>query len=408
MADIEFPAVMRRVTYSTENCGACMLNKQSKLPLYGRGGKKILIVFEKQEAINQTSKTYAVGSKFDFVKDFLEENNIYMDTDCWVTSAIQCYSTSIEYKQAQCCKPALQRTIKMLKPELVIAFGDLTCKMLLEDNLDGVSIDLCHGLLHNSRNFNCNMLFTFSPHTARKNSKTDDIDALIIKSDLRVALNSLKTPYKAWKDEKECVTILTPKQSIQWLKNEINNTTKRYVAFDYECNSLRGYSKASKIVCVSIATDLDTVHVFDITDENKNTFIEWLKTDHLIKIAHNSAYERQFSINKLGVNPHKLHIDTMLLAHILDNREINWFSIKFLAKMLLGTPEWETNTKKLLKASKKDDEKYGSYALNKIDLVPKRQLLTYCGVDSLVELRVASIFLKQLNNFYGDDNAADN
>ena len=73
MADIEFPAVMRRVTYSTENCGACMLNKQSKLPLYGRGGKKILIVFEKQEAINQTSKTYAVGSKFDFVKDFLEE-----------------------------------------------------------------------------------------------------------------------------------------------------------------------------------------------------------------------------------------------------------------------------------------------------------------------------------------------
>ena len=46
MADIEFPAVMRKVTYSTENCGACMLNKQSKLPLYGRGGKIILIVFE--------------------------------------------------------------------------------------------------------------------------------------------------------------------------------------------------------------------------------------------------------------------------------------------------------------------------------------------------------------------------
>ena len=46
--------------------------------------------------------------------------------------------------------------------------------------------------------------------------------------------------------------------------------------------------------------------------------------------------------------------------------------------------------------------------MNKIDLVPKRQLLTYCGVDSLVELRVASIFLKQLNNFYGDDNATDN
>jgi uracil-DNA glycosylase family 4 len=401
MADIVYPASMRKVSYLQENCSSCMLNKNSRLPLYGEGKKGVLIVFEKQESIQQISKTYGVGSKFEFIIDILEDYNMYIDEDCWVTSAIQCYGQTVSQDNADCCKPALQRLINQLKPKLIIALGDITAKVLMSDLFaKEISVDRFHGFLHNNRQYKCNIMITYAPHSVKGDKRPTTIDDLIIKRDIHVAIKSLSSPRIEWKDEKECIHLLNDKQAVEYLKTAISNPAKRYNAFDYESNCLRPYNDDAKLYCVSIADSVDNAVAFMLNDNTIPLFKEWLKTPQICKIAHNSAFERSWSIVKLGVTPVNFKIDTMLLMHVLDNRANKILGIKFLAPVLIGCDVWNAHIEGYLESNKQDKAQHGSYAINSIHKIPLRQLLTYDAIDSLVEFRVFKLLMEWLKTYY--------
>lgn len=395
---IVMPDSMSKIEYDTPNCVACHLNKNSKLMLYGAGGKRILILLEKQESIQQTSKTYAMGDKFQWIKDVLDTYGVDIALDCWVTSVVPCYGKEVTVNHASCCKPYLKATIKRLKPQLIIVFGELGAKMLFSDVVNrDASCDAVHGLIHNSREFNCYIMSTYSPHSNVKGKRPDNIDDLLIKRDIYVALQSLKTKRPLWKDERECSIILSETDAVTFLKMSIQFPKKRWAAFDYETNCLRPYNKNSKLVSVSICEEEDKSHAFMLTDKVIPYFKEWLKTRHIIKISHNSSFERKWSIVKLGVNPVNLNIDTMLLSHVLDNRDMGGLSIKFLAPIFIGTTIWNSQVEAYLKPEQKDAN---TYELNQIDKIPPRTLLLYNAIDSLVEYRTAIVLINQLKHFY--------
>ena len=400
MAGFVYPSTMLKAEYAVENCPACGLHRNSRLQLFGQGKKKILLLFDKQESIQQVSHSYGVGDKYDFVKDVLNGYNIYPDEDCWITSAIQCFGNTVDLKHAECCKPALIKTINMLKPELIIAFGEYLPKVILKPLMGNVSVEQVHGFIHNSRDLNCNIMFTYAPHSKVGGKRADGVDDLIIKRDIHNAVKALETPRKTWSNEAGCVHTLNNESAVQWLENAINDKTPRFMAFDYETNCLRPFNRDSKVLCVSIADGVDNVVSFMLNATTIPPFQKWLRTDHIIKIAHNSAFERQWSMVKLGVDPHRLIIDTMLMAHALDNRDVGWLSIKFLAPLLTGCNLWNSQVDNYIQPQKQDKELHGSYALNKMEEVPQRQLLLYCGIDSLVEYRVGIILNKMLKDFY--------
>lgn len=398
MRGFQYPDSMRKVEYATPNCSACMLRKDTRLQLFGAGGKKILILLDAQDASQQSLKTYGTGEKFSVIKDILEQYGIDIAEDCWTSSVVQCFTLEPAEKNAICCKPLTDRLINTLKPTLIIAFGELCAKVLLDGLItDGIYLDRVHGVVHNSRTYGCNIMFTYMPHKPTYNTTVDD---LIIRRDIHRAVISLHSKRRQWKDEKSCVRILGEDAAIAQLEDCIKNPVKRFAALDYETNSLRPYNKNAKVLSMAISESANDSFSFQLTEKVIPHMVRYWQTEHIMKIAHNTAFERMWTAVKLHVLPVNLKVDTMILMHVLDNRETTFLSIKFLAPMLLGCGSWDGFISRYIDATREDKIGYGSYALNAMEQAPVRQLLLYNGIDSLVEYRVF-IELMELLNTYG-------
>jgi len=374
-----------------------MLCRDSRLQLYGNGGKKILILIDAQDASQQSLKSYGAGDKMRIIDGIFREYGIYIDQDCWVSSVIQCFTMYPKDTNAECCKPLTDQLIEKLKPELIISFGELSSKTLLAGHISGgTHLDRVHGLLHNSRKYNCNIMFTYMPH---KPTYSNTVDDLIVRRDIHRAIMSLHRQRRIWKPEKDCVRILSEAEAIDQLRECIENPVKRFAALDYETNSLRPFNERAKLLSVAISESKDDSFAFMITDKVVPYLQEYWRTGQIMKIAHNSAFERMWTAVKLRVLPRLLSIDTMLLMHVLDNRESKFLSIKFLAPMLLGSSAWDGIVSRYIDASREEKIKYGSYAINDMEKAPVRPMLTYNAIDSLVEYRVF-IELKQMLDTY--------
>lgn len=397
MSKLELPHVIPE--FEKANCGACRLNCNSRLQLAGAGKRKILLLFDSQDSIQQATKTYFCGSHYTYVRDVLYRYGVTSD-DVWMTSTIQCYTDKPEESHAIHCRPNICKMIKMLKPALVIGFGELTAKVLLSDVIeDGIYLDRVHGLPHPSRKFGCMMMmFTYMPHPSTY--KKDSIEDYLIRRDIHIAMKSLQKPFPSFKDENQCVRVLSPKDACRELRMRIDDKRQRFSALDYETNCLKPYNSNSKLISCAISESEDDSFSFMIDDETAPLLREYWLTPHIKKIAQNSAFERTFSIVKLGVVPFNLRIDTMLMAHALDNRDIGWLSIKFLAPMLTGCALWNKHIESMITSTDADKKLYGEYALNKIEQIPQRQMLVYNAIDALVEFRVFRILSDYLKNYY--------
>ena len=207
------------------------------------------------------------------------------------------------------------------------------------------------------------------------------------------------------KDENQCIRVLTPKDAVNELKMRIADETPRYAALDYEANCLKPYNENAKLYSCAISEDVNDSFAFMLDDTTIPYMKEYWRTKNITKIAHNTAYERTWTMVKLGVTPYKLVHDTMLMAHTLDNRDRTWLSIKFLAPMLTGCAIWNNHIEPYFKT---DKEKYGEYGINRIHEIPQRDLLKYNGYDALLELRVFHILMSYLKTYYNTFPSEDN
>ena len=382
--------------YAQSNCTACRLNCNSKLQLAGGGKQRVLVLTDKQDAIQQSTKTYMRGEHYTYIRDVLYQYGLTTD-DYWMTSTVQCYCDKPTEANAIHCKPNIIKLIKTLKPVLIIGFGQFTASVLLSDSIvDGsTNIERVHGFLHPDRKLNCNILVTYAPHPSAY--AKDSVEDKLIRRDVHVAVKSLRGPVRVFKDEQSCVRMLSPKDAAAELERRIRNESRRLSALDYETNCLKPYNANSRIVSCAISEDWDDSFAFMVDEVTEPVLMRYWQTSHIAKIAHNTAFERTWTMVKLGVRPYRLIHDSMLLAHGLDNRP-DILSIKFLAPMLTGCDLWNKHIEPYFETDKK---KYGEYGLNKINEIPVRQLLMYNGIDSLVEYRVFHILMDYIKDYYG-------
>lgn len=390
---MKFALPQTQIKQLVPNCEACGLNKASRIPIYGLGGKGLLIVFASQDSLQQQVKSYGIGNSFEFVRRALQELGIDATHDCWTTSLIQCYSEKpYTNEQGMYCLANLQNALDTLKPKVVLFFGEACPRAVLKDHIKGIYLDMVRGIVYNSRLFKCQMVFTLSPFAPY--SQTEQALVKTVHRDIAIAAQCLNRPYKQWKDESQCIELLNPRNAALWLEREAAHTETRWQAFDYETNSLRPYNYNAEIVSCAIADSADHAVAFMMNDMVVSPFNRWLKSRYIKKIAHNTAFERAWSIVKQGVEPEMLIADTMLLFHAMDNRKDPVRSIKFLGPMLVGCSIWNEHIEPYLKA---DGD--SSYAINTIRRAPQRELLTYNAMDSLIEFRVFEVLMQQLKDY---------
>ena len=144
---------------------------------------------------------------------------------------------------------------------------------------------------------------------------------------------------------------------------------------------------------MSIATSENESIVFKMPGKdsvNLQRIKEILADKNISKIAHNMQFEDTWTKVILGVDVQGWEWDSMLAAHVLDNRS-GYTGLKFQALINFGLYDYSSEIESYLKGVEEKDANSMNRVDDFINKVPngEQKLLTYCGVDSLVEYRLA-------------------
>jgi len=98
-----------------------------------------------------------------------------------------------------------------------------------------------------------------------------------------------------------------------------------------------------------------------------------LADDEILKMAHNAKFEQVWSMVFFNVLP-RIHFDTMMCEHVLDNRSAST-GLKFQTFVRFGVRPYDKEIAPFLKS------KNGEF--NTVEKAPFKELLTYNGLDCI-------------------------
>jgi uracil-DNA glycosylase family 4 len=373
---------------SVATCASCRLYKKCTSPKMkptGKGKKKILIIAEAPSKEEDEKGTERHAGEL--LRSHLKDLGVDLTKDCWKTYAIICCPHKKEAptrQQIVCCRPNILKAIETHKPKLIILLGGAAIESVIgtvvKKDLGGVT--KWRGWTIPDRQFNCWICPTFHPSYLLK-SNTSEVAELIFGQDLKRAVGMLN---KHMPSERESVNVvLNTEHACTELKNLLRDEPKR-AAFDYECTGLKPFAEGHKIVCCAIATSSRRVFAFLLNKKTTPLLVLFLKNKKIRKIAANLKYEEQWSRVILGTRVKGWLWDTMQASHILDNRRgIN--GLKFQVYVNFGLVDYDSHLSHLLKS--KDHKNVNS--INQIHKIDQKELLEYCGMDALLEYRLAMI-----------------
>jgi hypothetical protein len=202
---------------------------------------------------------------------------------------------------------------------------------------------------------------------------------------LTTAFKHRGKPFKSIPNyETEIQHLMTRGEVIDFLSSIDSGT----IAFDYETNMLKPDSKKAKIVSCSVCYNGKETVAFPMLPGVEKELRRVLSNRRIRKLAQNMKYEDRWSRDVLGVQVRGWWWDSMLAAHILDCRH-GVSGLKFLAFVMLGMPKYDEHIEPYLKAERGND-------LNRIHEIPLPSLLTYNGLDSLLQYKITMIQTKQM------------
>lgn len=366
-------------------CGGCGLYRtcvSPKMPPYGKGRSRILVVGEAPgETEDQQGRPF-VGKAGTFLREVLERNGVDMDRDCLTTNALICRPPKNQTptpQQIGYCRPNLTRVLKEFKPHTILTLGRVALQSVLlpywreVDNLErwvGWTIPLAafwvcptyhpayllrmnEPLLHRQFEEHLRKAFTLG----RERPQIDT-------SNIRIVY-----------DEKEVANLLqTIDQKGGW------------VAVDYETNCLKPEWPKRRIWSCAVSNGEITLSYL-WTPQNRASTSELLFSDRTWKISSNLKMEERWTWQEFGKGVRAWGWDTMLAAHCLDNRP-GICSLKFQALVRLGVPAYNEEVEPYLTSSK------GPY--NRISEIDRHTLLRYGGMDALLEWHLAKLQRKDM------------
>jgi uracil-DNA glycosylase family 4 len=376
-------------------CGACKLDlkcNSPKLNYIGEGKKKILIISESpSKSDDENGRLYSTPRPSLPLESALRKSGVRLERDCWLTTSLICYSGKEPTSdQISHCRPNLIKTIKQLKPDVIIPMGRSGIASLIphlwKEQIGAAS--RWYGFQIPSQKINAWVCPTYSPIYVYQLSKSNDAKKEVLKihfeKQIKAALALKGKPYDEVPDYNKDIEIIDkPSQAARIIRKMIQKGGT--VAFDYETDRIKPDSDSSRIVSCGICWNDKKTIAYDWKGEAIEATRELLHSP-LPKIACNLKFEDRWTRKHLGKRVRNWYWDTMLAAHVIDQRP-RVSSIKFQSFVLLGAPSYDEHIGKYL-AGDKDKES------NNIHLIDRKELLTYNAMDAILEYKVA---MKQMD-----------
>jgi len=372
-----------------DNCDLCGLFygcQSPKMHYNGEGKKKILFVAEANGAQEDLQNNQLVGEAGQLLRMHLRKLKFELDEDGWKDNALACRPENNRTPTAReiaLCRPRLMENIKLLKPEKIILLGKVAVQAVLGDRISITSIGKWVGQQIPDQDLQCWIFPTYHPSFLLRDRDNLVLEKLFY-SHLKDAIN-WDHPFAI-----EYYEVGTrryyewPNEDLQYRLNKILET-KPTIAFDYETTGIKPHANGHEILCISIA-DYDTEQsiVFPIfKDENFLELIKKILTDPEInKVAHNAKFEDCWTRFILGYRVQGWHWDTMLAAHVLDNRE-GICGLKFQTYINYGVIGYDSFIKPYIVSKSKNCNHF-----NRLKEVPLKDLLLYCAIDSKYTMKL--------------------
>lgn len=392
--------VVKSPTLEIPRCGACKLERNCESPkieVVGEGRKKILIVGDAPGKEEDRQGVHFIGQPGEYLRDALVDLNIDVERDCWLTNSIICRPHTAQDKnrvptdkEIEYCRPNLFNSINKLDPNVIILLGPVAVNSLIggvwkEEAGEAIGKWVGWNIpLHKPNAWICP---TWHPTHIIKNSD-DGVLAKFFKEHLFNAVSLKNKPWpKGPPDYKSKVkVIINPEEAAEEIRAIIRKKP-RLAAFDYETSTLKPEGAKARVVCCSISDGKTTIS-YPWHGVTRLATQEFIKDKDIGKCASNLKFESRWTMKEFGHKVVNWKWCTVLGGHTLDNRS-GVCGLKFQSFVLLGQGAYDTHISPYLKSVKP-----GCNEENRTKEVGLRELLLYCGMDSLLEIEVAK---KQMN-----------
>jgi uracil-DNA glycosylase len=372
------------------SCISCRLYKNVITPRmkpYGNFKKRILNLAEAPGLEEDQQGKPFQGKTGQLLQRTYKKLGIDLFEDCLNVNSCLCRPMTKEgnnrtptNQEIENCRHAVLQLIKNVQPHVIVLLGGSALYSLLghrwRKNLGGIS--KWRGYTIPDRDFNAWLCPTFHPSYIER-SDAGGVEEVIWLQDLRQMIDCVDTPLPVYKEPVIHIT-----DDLSFLKDLPNEIT-----FDYETNSLKPHSVGCRIVCCSVAISEDEVYVFMMPESRKERepWVNVLKNPEILKIAHSIKFEHAWSQVRLGVKVHGWIWDTMLMSHVLDNRE-GITNLAFQTYVNFGVVDFKDDTQSFLEA----DNKNGNAKNAIFELLKKsggkEMLMRRCALDSIFEFRL--------------------
>jgi DNA polymerase-1 len=383
-----------------EECGAFATCKTPKIGVLGKGGKRILIVGEAPTKKEDDLSDPLCNTASLYLKDALELVDVDLENDCWFVHATQCKPNSggPSTTMINHCRQVLHKEIKKLKPRVVITLGQDALKVLIGDKTSGranfTPFSKWVGWVIPDQDLETFVCPLNSPRYVLSEYKNPVIERKFVEGlDNAVKDRSFyKTNYQS-----EVFVTLDEQEAIKWMGNLLKKDT---LAFDYETTGLKPQRAEQRILCVSFSDGLYawSFPIFD-TVEFHTALMRVLKSKRIRKVCANMYFEYIWTKQKLNYEINNMYFDTVLAAHVLDNRD-GITGLKFQSYVRTGILGYDDSVDHYMKKTKEGEDKKSNNRLNCLDVAPIDELCTYCAMDSLLTMKIYEaqiIELKELD-----------
>lgn len=389
-------AITKRVTIPlVPRCGECQLYKHClspKMGVSGRGDKKILILGESPGKEEDRQGRPFVGDSGQFLEAALRKSGVSLRQDCWIYNSVICRPKDnlLPKKAITYCRPNVIKVVEELKPETIIVLGKSAVQSLIGWlwKEDVGSMERWAGWIIPCVKLNAWIAPTYHPaHLLRNNDRgrKQDVTTNIFHRHVRRALKLSGRPWDALPDyESQVRKIIDPDAAGRRIRKFIE--AGKPVAFDYETQTVKPDGPNAEIVCCAVSDG--NVSVAYPWHGDAITATGELLRSEIFKIGWSVKFEERWTLSQFGFKVRNWLWDGMLAAHTLDNRK-GTKSLKFQSFILLGQQSYDDEVKPYFETD-------GSHTKNRVKQIPLDKLLLYCGLDSLLEFKIAEIQMQEM------------
>lgn len=384
--------VISKPTMATvPRCGACGLLKtcnSPKMEVAGHGRRSILIIGEAPGQTEDEQGKPFVGKAGKLLWETLSRLGVERN-DCWTTNALICRppkNRTPTSKEIEYCRPNIVKTIRDLQPEIIIPLGGPAVESLIGWlwRKDTGGISRWAGFQIPSQRLNAWICPTYHPSYVLRSEqeKYAKVVTRLFEQHLTNAVAKAGRPWTAvfgLFNPSQVKRIHDPIEAAKEIRGYID--TGYPSAIDYETNMLKPDSRLARIISCSIS-DGSTTIAYPWRGEAIAATSEFWLSD-IPKIASNLKYEDRWTRRLLKHGVRNWFWDTMNNAHITDNRP-SITGLKFQAFVHLGVDSYDEHIQEFLRSGGSNTP---NQAVQEIEI---NQLLTYNGLDSLLEWHVAA------------------